>query len=163
MMIQCASHICPADRPIRCYLNNCQKSVEECTYSHNLFIARSETFEITKTGIDYNFYDVKNNEKYLGCLRANKKLRITVEGVGMSEVGNSTLVPDKYTEHLFEGYLAVPALKATPIEFIRSSIIRIKGLHQERTDVNLGEIQLYLALEIPSAIEEKLNVDYSVL
>jgi len=163
MMIQCASHICPADRPIRCVQNLCSKSVDECSYGRNLFIARSQTFELKKTETDYNFYDVRNGDVYLGCLRANKKLRITVEGVGMSEVGNSTITPENFTEHLFEGYLAVPGEKATPVDFIRSAIVRLKGLHQEKTEITLGEVELYLSTDIPFAIESKLSVAFNVV
>jgi hypothetical protein len=100
---------------------------------------------------------------YLGCLRANKKLRITVEGVGMSEVGNSTITPENFTEHLFEGYLAVPGEKATPVDFIRSAIVRLKGLHQEKTEITLGEVELYLSTDIPFAIESKLSVAFNVV
>lgn len=162
MMIQCASHVCPADRPVRCVENECVKSASECFYGYNLYIVQTVTFEIRNIMKDNHFYDVKTGREYLGSIRSNKKLRITVEGVGMSEIGNSTVSAANFTNQLFETYLATPATKATPVEFIRSAVVRIRGLHHEKTANPMGEVGLYLRTNYPQAIETTDQVHYSV-
>ena len=125
-------------------------------------IAETKTFEIVEVGKDNPFFDVRTGSIYLGTIRTKKKLRITIEGVGMSEIGNSTVAPEPNTEQLFESYLANPATKATPYEFIRSSVIRIKGLHQEKTVNPLGEIDVYFQFDAPMSIESSMDRHFSV-
>lgn len=154
LFIQCASHICPADRPYRCVGNTCVKNINECDYGWNLFLARNVVLDINDATKIYPLLPVIKTTFNCGYVRASRKVRLIVEGVGMSEVENSHIIPESFTEPIFERYLGIPAIQAKPIEFILSPIVRIKGLHQEEMKEPQGEIELKLNANVIGPIED---------
>lgn len=162
LFIQCASHICPADRPYRCIENNCVKNINECFYGWNLYLPRNIIIDINDATKTYSIPPVSDTQYKCAFVRASRRVRLIVEGVGMSEVENSHIIPEPFTEPIFERYLGIPAQQAKPIEFVVSPIVRIKGLHQEETKEPLGEIELKLNGNVIGPIEDIGNIPVHV-
>lgn len=97
-----------------------------------------------------------------GYITAEDKLRLVIEGVAISEIENSTIEIKKNTEGTFRSYLGTSSINATPLEFIRSAIIRIKGLSVSESDSDMAEISIQLPVSLLKPIQGSTVIEFHV-
>ena len=163
MTILCASFRCPADTPFRCTNNDCVKTFEECGYGFNLFVAKK--FDVA-THASLMTIAINSNDKsnhFLAEAKVEKKLKLVIEGVGMSEVDNSKVDYLKGTESVFSNYLTVPMDQIKPVDFIRSTILRVKGLAKLQVNNPDSFISVFFWIDQPKPLDATRELPFEVV
>ena len=162
VIILCASFLCPADTPFRCMTNRCVKTFDECQYGYNLHVAKNFVAAIDSSSTVYQINSLDKTGLYLGEIKVDKKLNLVVEGVGMSEVENSRNNYIKGTESVFNNYLAVAMDEIKPVDFIRSTIIRIKGLAKLEVNNPDSIINVHFSFDQPNPLDSTSELSVEV-
>lgn len=142
--------------------NNCVKTFDECQYGYNLHVAKKFEAATESSTKVYQINSIDKAGLYLGEVKVDKKLNLVVEGVGMSEVENSRIDYIKGTESVFNNYLAVPMDEIKPVDFIRSTIIRIKGLAKLEVNNPDSIINVFFSFDQPYPLDSTRELSFEV-
>jgi len=133
--------------------NKCRKTFDECTYGYNLFIGKKVRLATDVTLTKIPIHSIDRDRYLLGEIKTERRLKLVVEGVGMSEVENSKINYGKGTDSIFSNFLAVPVAELKPIDFIRSTIIRVKGLAKLEVNNPDSFISILLQFDLPGPLD----------
>ena len=129
-LVECSSFLCQGDTPFLCSDNSCQSSLHYCNtlYSNRIVLSFDiNTDKFTQTRALRDFSGQK-----VGELRVPKGNLLSVSGITISEIANTSAKVDPSRAKIYTNYFGSTVEDLSLQLLLRSSLLKIRDMAEEK-------------------------------